>query len=250
MAMHRIFKTLSRVSDYITPHHFAQSGSARHYETEAIKEIIRFNGHPVADVGAGKRWHFPAELKACARIKLVGIDLDAQEMEQNDTLDVKIVEDVCNSISTPVGPYGVITCRAGVEHFHDVEKFLSNCYDALVEHGSLVIWFPNKYAPFAIINQILPSRLSRFLLRNLTQAGADGDLGFTAYYDRTSYSSFRKLALSQGFKIDYFYPSYYSSGYFSALPPVFLLSLCLDYLRFVIGAKNLASHYCFVLRKP
>lgn len=248
--MNPLFRYLAQFSKRLTPRHLSQCDSAKHFYFKSIEAFLSRPGSVVADVAGGKDWFFDSNLKKTLGLRVVGIDIDAGEMKDNPDLDERITADCCRAIPTPHGPYAVITCRAGVEHFHDTAGFLRATHAALDEDGVLVLWFPNKYAPFALLNQILPLSLSSALLKTLTVGGQDGRLGFRAYYDKTSYAAFTRAYKDAGFELDYFYPSYFSSNYFLIIPPVYFVSLAFDYLRFCSGIKSAASYYCFVLRKP
>jgi SAM-dependent methyltransferase len=202
----------------------------------------------VVDIGAGRRWHFPARVKADLLEKLIGVDIDESEMSGNALLDEKVVADVVDGIPLVQSSVDLITVRAGVEHFSDNEAFLRNCAACLRPGGYLVATFANKYSPFAIINQALPARLSGRILKVLVP-GSEGTLGFRAYYDHSSYSGFERALVSNGFEVDYYYPSYFSSAYFAFFVPLYVLSVGFDVVRFVLGSRNLASYHLFVARK-
>ncbi len=248
--MHPIVRAMNRVSGWLVPSHFSKTTALNHFYLQAMREMLKHPGGVVADVAGGKRWLFPQSLKSSLGLHLVGVDIDGRELEQNRLIDQAVIADVCREIPTPLGKYAVITCRAGVEHFPDTEGFLRSAFDALEDGGVIVLWFPNKYAPFALLNQMLPNWIAKRLLRSLTADGEAGITGFRAYYNQTSARAFKKLSKRTGFEEAYFFASYYSSKYFMFFPPVFLVSVVFDYLRFLTGINNLASHYCFVLRKP
>lgn len=244
----KLVKMMTRFSSLITPGHIAMTAAGQQFRLKCMEHVLNSPGSVVADVAGGKTWHLPAALKEATGVTLVGLDIDAAELAENNMIDHKIVADACDRIPTDFGKYSVITVRAGIEHFHDNARFLLNAFGALEPGGVLIALFPNKFAPFALINQALPHKLSKFLLQKLTRGGEEGVLGFRAHYDRTSYRSFSKIARDAGFEIEFCYPSFFSSAYFRAIPPIYIISLLFDYLRFFLGIRSLASYYCFVLR--
>jgi SAM-dependent methyltransferase len=170
-------------------------------------------------------------------------------MAMNGALDEKYVSEVCKSFPVTPGSVDLITMYSGIEHFENTERFLQECFLALRPGGLCMAQFPGRYAPFAILNRCLRHRFTQFLLSNL-RPGSQGELGFRAYYDRTNYSAFVRLARASGFGIEYSLPGFFSSGYFAFLIPIYLVSIFLDLLRFAAGVKDLASYNLFVLRKP
>ncbi|WP_428491972.1 class I SAM-dependent methyltransferase [Rhodopila sp.] len=202
----------------------------------------------VLDVGAGKAWHFPEHYKKWYGIHLIGADIDAEEMRLNTALDERIVADVAKFIPVREESVDLVMANSGMEHFADNEQFLRNVFSVLRPGGFFVAQFPSRYAPFAIVNRMLSPRLGRRLLRVTTEDATE--LGFRAFYDRTQYSSFRKMYKTIGFRELYHVPGFYSSFYFEFFVPLWCVSYLYDVVRFSIGNSNLASYHLWVLQKP
>ncbi len=237
------------ISSRATPR-IASSNMAYQRYYEVGSALLReMKDSTVLDIGAGKTWPFPVNLKQESNLYLVGFDIDDSEMKENSLLDMRSCGDACSSLSIEDGSVDLIMLRAAVEHLHDTAGCIRNCYRALRPGGKIIAAFANRYAPFAILNRLLPRRLTGFLLKHLVP-GSDGELGFKAYYNRCSFTAFKADLLSSGFDVDDVYCSYFSSEYFKFFFPLYLLSLCLDYARYFTRAPNLASHYCFIATKP
>ena len=69
---------------------------------------------------------------------------------------------------------------------------------ALKQGGYWVHLFPSKFAPFALINQMLPKAVSR---RWCIPSRLKGICGFPASYDACYSSAMRKLLLKNGFEL-------------------------------------------------
>lgn len=233
----------------LTPRHIHEANVFGVYRKLAPLLMAMPNVRTVADVGAGRKWHFPGYYKDWFQVKLIGLDIDAAEMEPNYALDEKIVCDVVKDIPLPDGSLDLITVDSGMEHFSDNERFLENAFAKLRAGGFLIAQCPSRYAPFAIANRLIPPALSRHIL-DKTMGETAPELGFQAYYDRTNYSAFRHLIKQIGFHEIYHSPGYYSSTYFEFFTPLYLLSYMFDAVRFAVGAKALASYHLWILQKP
>jgi len=245
----RFVEANRRLAGYLTPTHVHEANVFGVYRK--LGQLLL--SHPrvtnVVDCGAGARWHFPSYYKKWYGIRLIGLDIDASEMDPNQNLDERIVCDV--SVSIPLEPGSIDLCMAssGLEHFSNNELFLKNAHHILRPGGFLIAQFPGRYAPFAIVNRILPGSLKKRLLKAAMGETADV-LGYVAHYDRTDYPSFARMVKDTGFNVVYYSPGYYSSTYAAFFFPLWILSYLYDSFRFALGWKTLASYNLFLLQKP
>jgi SAM-dependent methyltransferase len=199
--------------------------------------LLQLEPKTVLDVGAGKQWHFSPSLKGRS-MSLIGFDIDHAEMAENALLDQKICGDACEGLGVPDRSVDLIMGRAVIEHLHDTASFLESANRALA----------SRYAPFAILNRILPQRVSSWLLFHLVP-GSSGVLGFKAFYDRAGFREFKQCLTDAGFEVEEEYASYFSASYYGFFLPMFVVGLGFDYLRYVLGKPRLASYFMFVARK-
>lgn len=249
VVMLRAFVRVNRaIASSMTPTHFHETNVFSMFTKIVTLVIAQPQTQRVLDAGAGASWFLPDDYKRRFGLTLVGLDLDPDELALNRALDERVVCDVAD-MPIPSASIDAVTAYSGVEHFPDNEGFLRECFRVLRPGGRVVAQFPNRYAPFAILNRMLPEGLKRRLLHHLVP-GSDGVLGFRAYYDRTNYSAFRRLAERTGFEVEYHHPGFFSSSYFGFFVPLYALSLALDLIRFSTGWKDAASYNLFVLVKP
>lgn len=241
MLNRRLSKRLERERDELS------SAYAR-YTSEVYRTLIEQNPERVLDVGAGQNWFFPTRLKKLG-FRLIGSDIDREELALNPALDERIVVDASCGLGVPDSSVDVITARAAVEHFRDNRTFIQNCSKALRPGGTLIVTFAGRNAPFALINRLLPETLSASLLEHLIPEKQE-KLGFKAYYDRCTYSQITREARDAGLELVRYFYDFHSSAYFRFFVPVYLASLSLDRLRAALDWKDLASYYLFVFRKP
>lgn len=234
------------LSDRIVPSVVKDTHAYTKYD-EAGTALLQLEPKTVLDVGAGKQWHFTPSLKS-PNMGLIGFDIDHAEMAENALLDQKICGDACQSLGVPDQSVDLIMGRAVVEHLHDTASFLKSANRALGDGGHLIVTFASRYAPFAILNRMLPQRVSHWLLLHLVP-GSSGVLGFKAFYDRASFSEFKQSLDDAGFEIEEEYASYFSTSYSRFFFPLFVVGLGLDYLRYALGKPRLACYFMFIARK-
>jgi SAM-dependent methyltransferase len=232
-----------------TPHALWETRAFATYEWVARALLGSGDVEVVADVGGGRTWHFGEEYRRSkASFKIIGIDVDANELSLNSSLDEAIAIDVCKSLGVPDRSIDLILCRATVEHLHDTEGFLKNVHGALKPGGKAAFVFAGSWAPPMILNRVIGNGVANRLLRSLVP-GTEGYGGFKAHYNLCTYSSFKKTAESLGYTVEYAYNSYYSSSYFQFFFPLHVVSILLDYVRQILSIRDLASMNLFVLRK-
>lgn len=234
------------MSGRIVPSMVRKTHAYTRYDEEGTT-LLQREPQTVLDVGAGKKWHFTPSLKG-PDMKLIGFDIDSDEMEENALLDQRICGDACEGLGVPDQSVDLIMGRAVIEHLHDNASFLKSAHRALREDGRLIVTFANRYAPFAVLNRLLPRRISHWLLTHLVP-GSTGVLGFEAFYDRASFCEFKQSLSDAGFEIEEEYASYFATSYYSFFLPLFVLGLSLDYLRYALANPRLASYFMFIARK-
>lgn len=221
--------------------HLVYEQTVAHYMNAQLEQRI-------VDVGAGKYCHF-AKLKNCGNNSIIiGIDVSAEEMESNQDVDEKIVADVTHRIPLPDGGIDLVVSRSTLEHIRRVEPFVGEVSRVLKPDGYTIHVFPSKHAPFSILNQLLPRRLSSILLSILVP-GSKGILGFPAYYDLCTPAQMENLLCRHGFEIIETRVGYYQSAYFSFFLPFYLLSLAYEAIISIFNVRQLAANVLIVARK-
>jgi hypothetical protein len=65
----------------------------------------------------------PISYKGAYGLELSGVDIDADAVGANDSLDFRFVDDVCRNSKIGIGNYDLVTSYLGVERFPDFEGF-------------------------------------------------------------------------------------------------------------------------------
>jgi len=202
----------------------------------------------VVDVGAGKTCPFAQYRRPEQRTKIVGVDMSAKEMQENQDLDEKHVADITGGLPLADESVDLIVSRSVLEHLNDVEGFVAASKRALKEGGFFIHLFPARYAPFAVIRRLLPDPIARRLLFTF-HPRTESICGFPAFYNECTPSRFQRILQRHGFDIVEMETGYFQSPYFDFLVPLFLLSAAYEMAVRGLQLKDLCSYVLVVARK-
>jgi SAM-dependent methyltransferase len=202
----------------------------------------------VADVGGGKSCPFAGLRDAGKDIRIVAVDISADELAGNVDVDEKRVANITRELPFGDGEVDLVVSSSVLEHLKDVEPLVVESHRVLRDGGHSIHLFPGKFAPFAIANQFLPDGVAEKALR-MVYPGSEGILGFEAHYDRCYVSAMRTLHERAGFDIADLRVSYYQSNYFAIFLPAFVLSAGYELIVRALGTKDLAAYVLMTARK-
>ena len=204
----------------------------------------------VLDIGGGKRCAFVKECRQFTGIKIIALDVSAEELAYNHDADTKIVFDIASGERVPLEDASVdmVTSSSVLEHLQSIENAVKEVNRILKPGGKFISVLPSKFALFAMINQLLPHRLARKILFAI-KPEAKSTSGFKAYYNRCYYPALKSLLLKHGFTSADFMFDYNQSGYFSFFGPFALVSLIWDFLMYVLRVRPMCAYICFTAQK-
>jgi ubiquinone/menaquinone biosynthesis C-methylase UbiE len=202
----------------------------------------------VLDVGSGKQCAFAARRDPALETRIFGVDISHEEIACNSSVDVRLVANVAQDLPFRDGTVDLITSSAVLEHLKNVGAFVGDSARVLRRKGYFVTVFPAKFAPFALINRMLPPGVSRSLVHFLAP-DKKGKCGFRAFYDRCYYSAFRELLHKHQLDLIDVEFGYFQSEYFNFFAPAFLLVRWYENLMQRLSAKNLCAYLLIVARK-
>lgn len=214
---------------------------------ESIVPLHLGTGQKVYDVGGGKNPFLDPEAKARLDARVVGIDIDQEELLQAPRGAYDQV--ICTDISEFRGPEDgdLVICQALLEHVRDVPSAFSSIASILKPGGKAVIFVPNRNALFARLNLLLPERLKRRALFTIYPS-TQRNQGFPAFYNHCTPNAFRSLAARNGLVVDderY----YFQSSYFSFLFPAYVVWRLWSLLGHALVGGSASETFTFVLRK-
>jgi SAM-dependent methyltransferase len=213
------------------------------YKYEVAAQLNRRPGQVVLDVGGGKECPFLPYVEDPRTHLVIALDCSEEELRMNPLLGHKVVADAAaDGFPFRDGSADLVVSRAVVEHIRDNAAFFRNCASILRPGGVMIHAFSGRFAPFALINQLLPNRLTRRLIGYLHPYWREeGNYGFPAFYNRCYFSAIQHLLRWNGFQNANFTLLYYQSTYFTFFFPLFVLMLFYDAVISLLGVRNLAS---------
>jgi ubiquinone/menaquinone biosynthesis C-methylase UbiE len=218
------------------------------YERLVAKYMNSRPNQIVVDVGGGNSCPFAKYRDTDMDTKIIAVDISEEALKNNSDVDEKRVSNILQDLPFEKEEVDLIVSRSVLEHLQDLEGFIINSSRILKMEGHCIHLFPSRFAPFALINQMLPKGLSRKLLHFLIpESGGVG--GFPAYYNKCYCSAINQLFEKHGFEVVNMQLSYCQSRYFNFFLPLFLISSLYDTIINALKVKNLCSFILVVARK-
>lgn len=202
----------------------------------------------IVDVGGGKSCPFANYRDEHKNSKIIAFDVSLADLQENSAVDMRVVGDIISEIPFRHNSVDLAVSRSVLEHLTDLEGFIANSQQFMKDTGYMIHLFPSKFAFFAIINQLLPKKLSKKILYSF-RPEARGIGGFPAIYDRCYYSAILTLLDRHDFELVDVWVSYYQSMYFSFFAPLFMVIGFYEMMLQFWGWKNLGAYVLVVARR-
>jgi ubiquinone/menaquinone biosynthesis C-methylase UbiE len=226
--------------------HFSHTRGSVSADYPAIVGAFAKGGRTIVDIGGGARCAFVSE---CLGSRIVAVDISASELEKNRDVSDRRVGDVTQRIPLPDDSSDILASRYVLEHLQGVDRFVQEAYRVLKPGGVFITLFPNKCAPFSLINRVLPTSAARELGYALKDKGRDYGI-FPAYYEHCSPGSFQRLLESRGFTSVDVRVSYSQAGYFNFFLPLAVAFLCYEWVISRLNLVSLSAHVLVCAHKP
>lgn len=216
-----------------------------YYSEVAVNLANNFKNPLIVDAGGGRLTPFAKKIKKSH--KLIVLDSDKNELKYNFDADKKLIM-INDTIPLKKNSANLIVSRYTLEHLNNPEIFIKNSYKILKNGGYSVHLFSCKYAPFSAVNQLLPDKLSQFLLNKFIP-NSKHIRGYKTYYKSCYYSKIIEIFKRSKFEITDISLSYYQSRYFSFFLPFYLLSILYEFIIYSLKLKNLSAYILIIAKK-
>jgi 2-polyprenyl-6-hydroxyphenyl methylase/3-demethylubiquinone-9 3-methyltransferase len=236
---------LSRSFDHLLPVEFQVDGNSDFVDNWIAPHLK--HRAVIYDIGGGKNPIVGLEEKRRHKLRVIGLDIDAQELAASPegVYDRKIHADITQYQGA--GDGDLVICQALLEHVRDSQAAMRAIASILKPNGTALIFLPSRNAVFARLNLLLPQELKRRILHAVFPSTIR-DQGFPAFYDRCTPRDFRSLANSSGLTVETC-KTYFRSSYFTFFFPLhFLWRVWLLLFRWAAG-EQAAETFSLALRK-
>jgi 2-polyprenyl-6-hydroxyphenyl methylase/3-demethylubiquinone-9 3-methyltransferase len=200
------------------------------------------------DIGAGFILPVARSHGLPPTVTAIGLDISESAMRRNADIEHRVVADACLTWPLADASADLIISRSVLEHLKDTDAFARECHRVLKPGGVSIHLLPGRNAPFAVLNRLLPSAISRRLLLWAFPESKE-ELGFPAFYENCAFPDIRNLFERHGLIVEGIYFRYYQSTYFMVFFPAYLLSVVYDLLVWKLGIKRLSSQLLLVVRR-
>jgi 2-polyprenyl-6-hydroxyphenyl methylase/3-demethylubiquinone-9 3-methyltransferase len=148
---------------------------------ELLREDLR-PGMAVLDVGAGRKPTMRAEDRP-QDVRWVGLDLSMAELQAAPpgSYDEEVEEDVTRFRPELEGRFDLVISFQVLEHVKPLDTAIANMRRYLKPGGVLIVQMSGALCLQAVVNRVIPSSLSKKLLRRLTPNRPVSTI-FPAYY--------------------------------------------------------------------
>ena len=218
------------------PERYDGDGSLETFRAQVLTYLRP--GAAVLDVGGGQMPTIPPHQRP-KNCYYVGLDISAKELRlaPDGSYSATFVGDAREYEPALSGQFDVVVSFQVFEHVKQLDQVFQHLHRYIKPGGVLLTQLSGRFAVFALLNQVIPHRVSCWLMEHLL--GRSPGLTFPAYYDRCWYSAIRRLSSEwEDFKVT---PIYTGGDYFrfsSILQRLYLL-----YEGWSMRSPNLATHY-------
>lgn len=237
---------LSKAVDRLLPPDYSVDG---HYDymSRILPEYLRPN-LTIYDIGGGKQPYLDAEAKERLHARVVGIDIDSDELARapQGTYDETVTTDI--AIYAGSGDADLAFCQAVLEHVRDTDGAIRAVASTLKPGGEALIFVPCRNAIFARINLLLPEALKRKVLFT-TLPQTEEAQGFPSYYQDCTPSGLSRIGKRHGLEVVRL-ETYWASFYFYPFFPAYLLWRTWQLIARKLGKTDFCETFVLVLRKP
>lgn len=201
------------------------------------------------DIGGGHLCPYAHRRDPALDSHVISLDILLDQVKQNELADSKIVGDACGLLPIAADSVDIVTSRSVLEHLYDNDSFIEESHRVLRPGGHSVHVFPCKWAPFAIINRILPNKLASWLVHAI-YPNWQAVCGFRVFYRNCDHDNMARVFRSYGFEVEDVHLRYYQSIYFRFFVPFYMISVLYDLALWKLDFKQLACQIIIVARKP
>lgn len=200
------------------------------------------DGAVVLDLGGGANFFYAHAIEPVGRIKVIAVDISAEELELNKDVDDTYVADVSKEIPLPDASVDLILSKALLEHVDGVPAAIGEMGRVLRPGGTALHLVPCRYSLFGIGARLLPFGPLLKLTLKLAPWFQTENFGFAVYYDHCYPSALRHELEKAGFSNIELQVSYACEKFFVGVYPIYLLHAAYEQVVRRLRIRQLAAY--------
>ncbi len=240
----RLFDASTRLSGSLERRGWVESDQPlwREFERRVAEALSEVPDHgTVVDLGGGRTCAFESAIPRHRGVRLVAVDVSAEELALNASADETHVADVAQGLPFGDGEIDLLVSRVVLEHVDGVPAAIGHMHRVLKPEARTIHFVPGRYATFAVAARILPFKPLLGLL-HLAIPGSAGVVEFDVHYDSTDPVALERAFRSAGFRDVSTTWTAAQADYFKAVFPAFVVIAVYQSLVRRFGLRRLAAY--------
>jgi SAM-dependent methyltransferase len=212
--------------------------------TEDAAALIRAlpDGAVVLDLGGGRSCRYAKEVEPPGRVRLIAVDISAEELALNTDVTEIRVADVAKPLPMPDASVDLILSRALLEHVDGVPAAIRQMARVLRPGGVALHLVPCRYSLFGMAARLLPFGPLLRLTYKLAPWFNDQNFGFAVHYDHCFPEALQREFLAAGFSDVQMQLSWSCDGFFVGIYPLYLLHALYEQVVRRLRIRRLAAY--------
>jgi SAM-dependent methyltransferase len=211
----------------------------QHEAAQRVRELP--DAATVLDLGGGRRCVYAQAVPRGRNIRLVAVDISAEELAANEDVTDTRVADISKELPFADGSVDLVLSRALLEHVPDVPAAVRHMARVLKPGGVALHLVPGRYSLFGLAARLLPFRPLLGLV-HLVMPWTRGQVEFDVRYDHCHPAALERLFREAGCRNVEVEVCWAQPGYFLALFPLFVAHAAYEWVVRRLGVRRLASY--------
>jgi SAM-dependent methyltransferase len=208
-----------------------------------VDSLIRAlpDGATVLDLGGGRRCTYAKAVQPPGRVRLIAVDISAEELDANTDVAETCVADVAADIPLPDASADLILSCTLLEHVEGVAAAARHMARVIRPGGVTMHLVPCRYSLFGTAARLLPfGPLLR--LQHALRPETKGTIEFPVVYDDCWPQALQRDFRAAGFSHVETWIIWRQTDYFEAVFPLYLLALTYERLVRLLRLRKLAAY--------
>lgn len=240
----RIFAVSTRIATAIERRGWVESDQPlwRRFEAsvaEALREMP--DGGTFVDLGGGRSCVYESAVPRDRGVRLVAVDISADELALNTSADVTKLADVAEGLPFADQEVDLLVSRVVLEHVDGVPAAIGHMARVLKPRGRTIHFVPGRYATFALAARLLPFGPLLKLLHFAIPSSV-GVVEFDVHYDHTDPVALERLFREAGFRDVSVSWTAAQADYFKPFLPAYLAVALYQTAVRALGLRRLAAY--------